>query len=147
MILLPTGENRTDSTDSEQKRMKALLAPQVITDRIGGRMIREEALDSIVGKKSNVESTIQRLHDIVRSYYKVARKRFVDNVCMQATDRQLIRGPDAAVRLFSPSFVSGLSTEEMDRIAGEDLTTKRKRAELTREIENLRAAKKLLVTA
>ena len=138
---------RTDSTDSEQKRMKTLLAPKVFNDEACGRVIKEEALDSIVGKKSNVQSTIQRLHDIVQSYYKVARKRFVDNVCMQATDRQLIRGPNAAVRLFSPSFVGGLSTEEMDRIAGEDLTTKRKRAELTREIENLRAAKKLLVTA
>ncbi|KAL8870676.1 MAG: hypothetical protein Q9174_003331 [Haloplaca sp. 1 TL-2023] len=131
----------------EQERMKAQLAPQVVTDRDHGRVIKEEALDTILANKSNVQSTIQRLHDIVRSYYKVARKRFVDNVCMQATARQLVRGPDAAVRLFSPSFVSGLSTEDLDRIAGEDLTTKRKRAELTREIENFKAAKKLLLAA
>ena len=30
----------------------------------------------------NMEHTVRDIHDILRSYYKVARKRFVDNVCM-----------------------------------------------------------------
>ncbi|KAL8632216.1 hypothetical protein Q9189_002005 [Teloschistes chrysophthalmus] len=86
-----------------------------------------------------------QLHDILKSYYKVARKRFVDNVIMQAADRHLIRGKDAAVKVFSPSFVSDLTTEQMERIAGEDVLTKRKRADLTREVQNLKRANKLLL--
>ena len=33
---------------------------------------------------SNDDHTIQDLHDTLKSYYKVARKRFVDAVCLQA---------------------------------------------------------------
>jgi hypothetical protein len=39
---------------------------------------------------SNIEHAVQDLHDILRSYYKVARKRFVDNICMQAAGYLLI---------------------------------------------------------
>ncbi|KAL8791488.1 MAG: hypothetical protein Q9213_000105 [Squamulea squamosa] len=94
---------------------------------------------------SNNESTIQLLHDILESYYKVARKRFVDNICMQAADYHLVRGPDTPVKVLSPSFVSGLTPEQLDRIAGEDALTRRTRAELTRQVESLKKAKKLLV--
>lgn len=34
---------------------------------------------------SNFTHTIQDLHDILQPYYKVARKRFVDNIYRQAT--------------------------------------------------------------
>ena len=94
---------------------------------------------------SNADRTIQDLHDILKSYYKVARKRFVDVVCMQAVDYFLITGPTAPVRLFSPSFVSGLTEDQLDRIAGEDVSTRRKREELRREIENLTNGKKILI--
>lgn len=94
---------------------------------------------------NNEESNVQRLHDILVSYYKVARKRFVDNVCMQAADYHLVRGPDTAVKIFSPSFVSDLTPEQLERIAGEDALTKRKRADLSRKVENLKRAKNLLV--
>lgn len=30
----------------------------------------------------NTDHVIQEIHDVLRSYYKVARKRFVDNVCV-----------------------------------------------------------------
>lgn len=94
---------------------------------------------------SNADHTIRDLHDILKSYYKVARKRFVDVVCMQAVDHYLITGPAAPVKLFSPSFVSGLKEDQLDRIAGEDISTRRKREELRREIENLTNGKKILV--
>jgi hypothetical protein len=40
----------------------------------------------------NAEYTIQDIHDILESYYKVARKRFVDTVCMQGSDFHLLTG-------------------------------------------------------
>ena len=94
---------------------------------------------------SNTDHTIRDLHDILKSYYKVARKRFVDVVCMQAVDHYLITGPAAPVKLFSPTFVSALKEDQLDRIAGEDVSTRRKREELRREIGNLTNGKKILV--
>ena len=94
---------------------------------------------------SNTDHTIRDLHDILKSYYKVARKRFVDVVCMQAVDHHLITGPAAPVKLFSSAFVIGLKEDQLERIAGEDVSTKRKREELRREIENLTNGKKILI--
>ena len=94
---------------------------------------------------SNTDHTIRDLHDILKSYYKVARKRFVDVVCMQAVDHHLITGPAAPVKLFCPAFVIGLTKDQLERIAGEDVSTKRKREELRREIENLTNGKKILI--
>jgi len=93
---------------------------------------------------TNSEYTVCDLHDILKSYYKVARKRFVDNIVMQAGDRFLVTGPDAPIKVFSPSFVSGLTDEQLDTIAGESAATRRKRGELRREIESLDRGKKLL---
>ncbi|OJJ94880.1 hypothetical protein ASPACDRAFT_1883796 [Aspergillus aculeatus ATCC 16872] len=41
---------------------------------------------------SNESHTVQDLHDILGSYYKVAMNRFVDNVSMQAADYHLVNG-------------------------------------------------------
>lgn len=92
----------------------------------------------------NVEHIVCDLHDILRSYYKVARKRFVDNVCMQAADFYLVTGPDSPVRVFSPAFVLDLTREQLETIAGEDAHTKRKRADLEREIASLIKGKEML---
>lgn len=107
-------------------------------------MVNVDAVNVNMSNLSNLEHTVCDLHDILKSYYKVARKRFVDNVCMQAADFHLVTGPDTPVRVFSPKFVSKLSPEQLETIAGEDISTKRKRAELEREIKSLEKAKKFL---
>ncbi|KAF2834154.1 dynamin GTPase [Patellaria atrata CBS 101060] len=94
---------------------------------------------------SNFDHTTRDMHDILRSYYKVARKRFVDNVCMQAAGYHLVCGPDTPLKLFSPSFVLGLSQEQLQEIAGEDLGLKRKRAQLKQEIQDLETGRKILI--
>ena len=94
---------------------------------------------------SNLEHTVQDLHDILNSYYKVARKRFVDNICMQGASHYLVTGPDAPVRVFSPGFIADLTPEQLEFIAGEDVVTKRRRAELNNDIHNLEEGKKVLI--
>lgn len=124
--------------------MKALLKDLTRNTSPWGEVVSiKDMLETSTG--SNADRTIQDLHDILKSYYKVARKRFVDVVCMQAVDYFLITGPAAPVKLFSPSFVSGLTEDQLDRIAGEDVSTRRRREELRREIENLTNAKNILV--
>ena len=129
---------------SRQERLKALMQKQSFEAANHGTVVK---LDSILttSTSSNLEHTICDLHDILKSYYKVARKRFVDVVCMQAADFHLVTGPATPVRLFSPVFVSQLKEEQLERIAGEDVSTRRHRAELRREIENLENGKKILI--
>ena len=124
--------------------MKALMGKNSVITEEHGEMVK---LDAILqtSTASNTDHTIRDLHDILKSYYKVARKRFVDVVCMQAVDYHLITGPTAPITLFSPSFVSGLNEDQLDRIAGEDVSTRKKREELRREVENLTDGKKILV--
>ena len=124
--------------------MKVLLESMTVNAEGHGKVIKSNNFiqASTVG---NVEHTIRDIHDILKSYYTVARKRFVDVMCMQAVDHYLITGPTAPVGLFSPSFVSGLNADQLARIAGEGLSTKRKREELKREIGNLTEGKKILI--
>jgi hypothetical protein len=93
---------------------------------------------------SNISHVVQSIHDILKSYYKVARKRFADNLCMQAADFYLVTGPSSPLKLFSPNFVSGLTKQQLEDIAGEDAVLKRKRAALERTIKNLDAGRKVL---
>jgi hypothetical protein len=93
---------------------------------------------------SNVEHIVQEIHDILKSYYKVARKRFTDNLCMQASDYYLITGPRSPLKLFSPTFVNELTEEQLAEIAGEDVGLRRKRAALMKEISGLEEGKSVL---
>ncbi|GMF67031.1 unnamed protein product [Aspergillus oryzae] len=87
-------------------------------------VIRLEDL-TVLNHMSNTEYTVHDIHDILESYYKVARKRFVDNICMQAADYHLVTGPETPFKLFSSSLVNRLSKDELKDIAGEDASTVR----------------------
>ena len=96
-------------------------------------------------KSSNLEHTIGDLHDILRSYYKVARKRFVDVMCMQAADFHLVTGADTPIKMFSPALVNELTPQELDMIAGEEIATKKKRNDLKHDIGVLENGRKILI--
>lgn len=128
---------------SRRERISASLKDKVLQDCQHGAVVR---LDDMVQthSMSNVEHVVQEVHDILKSYYKVARKRFVDNLIMQAADYHLVTGPFSPLRLFSPSFVSELSDEQLLEIAGEDAVLRSKRAALNKEIADLEAGRKIL---
>ena len=58
-----------------------------------------------------MKHTVRDIYDILKSYYKVLESGFVDNVCMQGPDYDLIIGPDTLLRVFSPELVVELSAE------------------------------------
>ncbi len=93
---------------------------------------------------SNSDHAVRELADILDSYYKVARKRFVDNVCMQGADYHLVTGPATPLKLFSPSFVLNLNADQLQEIAGEGEAMRRKRQALSKEIRDLEAGKKIV---
>ena len=92
----------------------------------------------------NAEHTVEQIHDIVESYYNVARERFVDTVCMQASDYYLLTGEPSPLRVFGINFVSKLSPAQLDMIAGEENSTKQLRTSLMNQITALEKGKKLL---
>ncbi|CAK47954.1 hypothetical protein M747DRAFT_264994 [Aspergillus niger ATCC 13496] len=121
---------------SRQRRAASAIEGKAFDDCSHGRVVRVEDLH-YQRHLSNFEHTIQALHDILQSYYKVARKRFVDNICMQAAGYHLISGPDIPMKLFSPSLVSELSVEQLKEIAGEEPRQQRIRQQLEKEIRGL----------
>ena len=63
---------------------------------------------------------------------------------MQAADYYLTTGPNTPLKLFSPSFVAEMTPKQLEEVAGEDLTLKRRRSELEKENEDLEKGKKIL---
>ncbi|CAN9289910.1 unnamed protein product [Alternaria alternata] len=86
---------------------------------------------------SNLKHTVQDIHDILKAYYTVARKRFVDNVCMQATDYHLVSGPEMPLKVFSPTFVGNLTSDQLEAIAEDDGTSIKRRREFHKQMESL----------
>jgi hypothetical protein len=94
---------------------------------------------------NNLQQTVQDIHDILKSYYKVAKKRFIDNICMQAADFYLVTGPTAPMKLFSPSWVYNLSSEQLENLVGEEPSVRRKRDRLKKQVKDLEIGRKILL--
>lgn len=93
---------------------------------------------------SNDDHTILKIHDILSSYYKVARKRFVDCVRMQVADTLLVTGSKTPLTLFSAKFVTCMTPEALEDIAGEDSVVKRRREDLEKKIRQLQEGKRII---
>lgn len=123
--------------------MRADLAKKSIKDLTSGADV-VRLIDIVQNKSmSNDDHIIRDIHDSLRSYYKVARKRFVDNV-VQSACWHLMTGPKTPLKLFNASFISKLNEEQIEDIASEDAGRKRKRKALEKEIKDLEAGKKIL---
>lgn len=94
---------------------------------------------------SNTERTVRYIHDILAAYYEVASKRFVDNICMQATGYCLLTGPRKPLGLFSPQFVANLAEDQLTEIAGENAALSRRRAQLKKGIQDLETGRKIMM--
>ncbi|KAH6675980.1 hypothetical protein B0J14DRAFT_478419 [Halenospora varia] len=126
-----------------QKRMQQVMSEKSFDDCSHGTVVRLKDVMSH-HPMSNIEHTVQDLHDILKSYYQVAWKRVVDVVCMQAAEHHLISGPTTPLKLFSPAFVGIMTPEQLEEVAGEDPRQKRTRKQLLKEMEDLEKGKKIL---
>lgn len=121
------------------------MAAMSITDCKHGTVVRlDDAIKTDPNPMSNTQQTVQDIHDILCSYYEVALKRFTDNVAAQAVIYDLLSGPETPLGVFSPAFVGGLTAEELQGIAGEAPSVRRKREQLVKEIESLTEAKTIV---
>lgn len=92
-----------------------------------------------VGHISNDDTAVYDIHDTVKSYYKVAMKRFLDNVIIQVVERHVL-GPNTPLRLFSPDFVDDLEDDQVKFIAVESSSTSMARSDLTTKLARLQKA-------
>jgi hypothetical protein len=93
-----------------------------------GMIVRLEHASQPVRSMSNEQHAVQDIHDILKSYHKVCRKTFVDNVCRQSVICYLLECDSCPLALFSPMFVSQLSASALKEIAGEAPGLKQARA-------------------
>lgn len=107
-------------------------------------VVKFDQVKSAITNKSNQDHAQEDIHDILKSYYKVSRKRFVDNVWLYAVDHHLLSGPNSPLTLFSEQWVLGLDEDSLNAIAGESRSTRDKRKELAKKIEDLEEALRIL---
>ncbi|XEU94734.1 hypothetical protein FSHL1_000018 [Fusarium sambucinum] len=115
------------------------------TERGNPRLIvTVDDVSSIVSNESIAEQTTEDIHDILQAYYKVARKRFVDNVYHQTVDHRLLSGPSNPLSLFCEQWVLQLEADKLRIIAGESRATRDRYSSLGKTLEDLEAAMVIL---
>lgn len=129
---------------SRNRRLKKQLAGKVVhSDNYNHDLVRLEDIASLQIKNES-SSIVMEIYDTLYAYYSISRKRFVDNIRMQVADHFLVIGPDNPLRLFSPKYVASLTVDQLEEIAGEDLSVKRRRAEIEKEIERMKKGRQIL---
>jgi hypothetical protein len=88
---------------------------------------------------SNEDQAVNDIHDNLKAYYKVALKRFTDNIVLQITERLLL-GAEGPVRILSPEMIGDLQDSELMDLAGENFATSSTRNELVWKYERFRKA-------
>ncbi|KAI0888887.1 P-loop containing nucleoside triphosphate hydrolase protein [Annulohypoxylon maeteangense] len=109
-----------------------------------GTFLSKAVLKALSLNMGNSEYNLKLIHDILKSYYKVSRKRFVDVICKQAVNHYLLRGEGSPLTIFSTQMVQELNEDQLDMIAAEDAPVKLRREKLVRDIQNFDDALKVL---
>lgn len=94
--------------------------------------------------KADTTYNCEDIHDILKSYYEVARSRFVDVVCQQVVSHDLLHGPQSPLRIFTQDLIHRMKAEELEMVAGEGAANKTKRERLNSDIKSLTEAMRLL---
>ncbi|OTB19881.1 hypothetical protein K445DRAFT_313668 [Daldinia sp. EC12] len=109
-----------------------------------GVFLNDAQMNNLSFNMANSEHVQEYMHDILKSYYKVSRKRFVDVVCQQVVNFRLLQGKCSPLKIFNTEMVLELTEEQLDAIAAEDIPVKRRREKLGRDIANFQEALKVL---
>jgi hypothetical protein len=129
---------------SRQEKAAAHVTENAFHNSSHGMVVCLEHASQPVRSMSNEQHVVQDIHNILKSYYKVCRKTFVDSVCRQSVIHYLLECDDGPLALFSPMFVSQLSADALEEIAGEAPVLKRTQAQLTKEVASLAEAVRIL---
>ncbi|MCJ1281197.1 hypothetical protein MMC26_000515 [Xylographa opegraphella] len=118
-----------DSSSKEWRTVTDVDTEQVITQY-------SQHIDPDMEKHSCEEAL-----DCMMAIYRVSRKTFVANVTTQVIERHIVRGLE---QIFSPITVVRMKDSEVEAIASEPLSAKRKREFLGDRIEKLKKGQAIL---
>ncbi|KAL8403586.1 hypothetical protein RB594_008734 [Gaeumannomyces avenae] len=99
---------------------------------------------AVQNNQSNSEHMQEYIHDVLKSYYKVSMKRFVDNMCLHVVHHDMLFSGHGPLHIFTSKLIHALDDDQLDQFAGEDHIVKVKRERLVREITSFRAALEVL---
>jgi hypothetical protein len=88
---------------------------------------------------SNECQAVNDIHDILKSFYKVAMKRFMDNIIVQVVERHYL-GPEGPVKALCPAYFGGLPDSQLSEIAAENYATFCSRMEIGNKLTRLEKA-------
>ncbi|KAF3214650.1 hypothetical protein TWF106_009007 [Orbilia oligospora] len=77
------------------------------------------------------------IHDDLRAFYRIARRRIVDGIIVYVFERKVLR---QILDLYGPRWVIGISDEELNGLAGEPQTTTQERLGLTHDLQTFKEA-------
>ncbi|KAI1822810.1 interferon-induced GTP-binding protein Mx2 [Xylaria intraflava] len=106
--------------------------------------IKLSQLKDLTINKTNGAQVREYMHDLLSSYYTIARDRFVDLVYLHPINYYLLFGEKSPLKIFSTDMVMSLNEEQLDMIAAEGASDQQRREKLVREISNFEAALKVL---
>lgn len=107
---------------------------------------KQKAVNMISATQEPVEQICEDVHELLRTYYELARSRFVESIYLQVVDHFLLSDEASALRVFGPERVIAMNSQQLESIADEDASTKRTRERLGREISSLEKALVVLRT-
>lgn len=93
---------------------------------------------------SNAQNLADEIHDILKAYYEIARDDFVEFVNHLVVEPYL-NGLDGPVKLFSPSYVSVMSPDQLESLAIEPFSLLHERLDLKATLTRLRDAERIAV--
>jgi ribosomal protein L20A (L18A) len=141
---IPSTLNHYFNSTLQRKRAErvsdALEDKQVSFNGNKGTYVPFDEIKKCAANKSNGQHVCEDLLDSLAAYYKVSRKRFVDVLDQQVVSHLLLNGDGSALQVFGPKMVMSLDCEQLQRIAKEDVESRKRRQLLERDIERLEAA-------
>ncbi|KAJ5766695.1 uncharacterized protein N7511_004311 [Penicillium nucicola] len=138
--VLQTVNHYYADTLSSTRRERVLARLESLGFVEGDPFDREKVMKSV--HLSNDDQAVYDIHDMLKAYYKVAIKRFTDNVVIQITERHIL-GAEGPVKSLSPDLISDLSEVQLAELAGENFMTASIRNDLIAKAERFQEALKI----
>lgn len=103
----------------------------------GSRFITSQVMKPV--HLSNEDQAVNDIHDILKAYYKVAMKRFTNNIVLQVTERHIL-GAGGPIKTLSREMIGDLQDGDLMDIAGENFATSSTRNELIAKCDRFKKA-------
>ncbi|KAK5653198.1 hypothetical protein OQA88_9096 [Cercophora sp. LCS_1] len=104
---------------------------------VSGHFNMEQLVRSLLSSsEGNIDKwAAQEALDCLNAYYKVALKRFIDDIAVEVIEEKLV---SELSNILSPVSVFKMANDQVTRVAGESEDSRAKRHQLSRQIEVLR---------